>query len=103
MKLFRLKQRTTKWHFDNAQLPGKTNCAIYVVSRHSVSFTFMATISNLEYKSLDVFEQALMAALQFTATDILCLQCHELAQHTKIDLVLNDLLHAIESVLMHVL
>ena len=85
------------WRFDIAHLPGKTNCAADAASRHLVSCNLVATISHQEYDSPDVVEQALVAALQLAATDILCLQWHELAQRTKNDLVLNDLLHAVES------
>ena len=85
------------WRFDIAHLPGKTNCAADAASHHPVSWNLVATISHQEYHSPDVVEQALVAVLQLAATDILCLQWHKLAQHTKNDLVLNDLLHAVES------
>ena len=79
------------WRFDIAHLPGKTNCAAHAASHHPASCNLMATLSHQEYDSPDVVEQALVAALQLAATDILCLQWHELAQHTKNDPVLNDL------------
>ena len=87
-RLFRLKQRTLMWRFDIAHLPGKTNCAADAASHHPVSYNLVATISHQEYDSPDVVEQALVTALQLAATDILCLQWHELAQLTKNDLVL---------------
>ena len=96
-RLFRLKQLKLMWRFDIAHLPGKTNCAADAASRLPVLYNLVATISHQEYDSPDVVEQALVAALQLAATDILCLQWHEFALHTKNDLVLNDLLHAVES------
>ena len=78
-------------------MPGLTNTAADVASRHPATSEFFATISGAERDSSESLEEALFASVWQNMRDELTLNWEEISRHTASDAALNDLLSAIQS------
>ena len=85
------------WRFEVAHLPGVTNQAADVTSRHPVPCDYLATIASADCASPDQEETALLVAVEQDISRNFCLQWSKLAHETDSDAALKELLPAIQS------
>ena len=84
-RLFRLKQRTLPWYFEVAHLPGKTNSAADIISRHPSQSEYAVLTSITLCSGMDYAECAIIAAIRIDASSFTALSWERIAMETSAD------------------